>query len=206
MNHEHIIIGKPETYEFVRGTSVENAIYLLENGIMKMNDDESYGKLDELFLCARYDFPRTHSFSKNFEATCEEDVLNETAGFAEDHSTYDFLNSHFKDIVGKFLFEEFSGPNHFFNTFEQELKTASIDVDYVRRIFYENVLRKGVRIYFNETLMDYNLHEDPEESYRESNSVHIKAKEVPISTVIAIEPLGKKDSQELEQIIDDLIG
>lgn len=201
MEEVKISTDKPEKYQFVRGTSIENVEYLLKTGFMRMGE-APYSEPDTFYLCAKHDFPRTHLFSKGFKAKDEEDTLSVTGDFAKMHAYQDYLTSKFEKMVGFVEYEDVTFRT-FYDQFSSELKEAKISSQMVQKEFFEAIKRKGVNIYFNDLLLNYDLYPDPvSEYYEDNNALLLKSKEpVSINTIIAIEPLGKIERMILDDIL-----
>lgn len=208
-NNIKIKIGKPRSYSFVRGTSVERAIDFLVKAEIEMENPQY---LDEniFHVYAHPGFPKNYGFSGDFRAKNERDNLLPARYFAQRHAFNDYLSNVFSGIVSStaegFVDFEKYGPKLFYNVFSDDLQ----DADYTFRKVEDEFIRarryNGVLLYFNELLAENDIYPDRNEKQRSRfNSVKIYSDNpIRLECLKAIEPLGLYDKIEMKYVAGKL--
>lgn len=199
---QKILLGEPKNYHFVRGTSIEKAIELITTGAMAMGTPP-YSEKDTSYFCAHHQYPKTFTFSKGFGAATKEDVREVILDFARMHAFEDYLTTVFPWIAKKNVaFEDFTA-NELFKKYKTTFNELGYCQDHVHKEYFEAQKRRGVALYCNENLLDYEISPDPEtDYYTENNAIKISSpKPISADAFIAIEPLGKKEKEILQEYL-----
>jgi hypothetical protein len=205
MTHK-IKVGKPLSYSFVRGTSVEKVVELLTNSQKEWTATQF---LDEttFHVYANPNFPRTYEFSESFRAKSVRDNILPAKYFAQTHARNDYLENIFSTMNSNST-NNFSNYHFksFYSTFSAELKANGFSAQKVEDEFIHARRYRGVLLYFNELLAQNHVFRDTnEKQHRRFNSIRIYSENpINIECLTAIEPIGNHDKIELKYIMKKL--
>jgi hypothetical protein len=207
---KEIKVGKPQSYSFVRGTSVEKVIELFTKS---EQETENPQYLDETIfhVYARPNFPKTYEFSSNFRAKSERDNILPAKYFAQMHAGSDYLENVFSGIYSNTQCPrgDFNNLNFktFYNDFSQDLESIGFTAQKVEDEFIRARRYRGVLLYFNDLLLQNEMFQDKNEKQnRRFNSVQLHSENpIKLECLTAIEPLGNYDKIEWKYIMKKLI-
>lgn len=222
MKYRKIKITHPWTYSFVRGTSVENALDLIDSA---EHEKANPSYLDEAYfhVYAHPSFsgnynPYFSDLKVNFGARKERDNKLPAKYFAGEHAFQDHLAGVFSEVYSLSAPPEFfpfyqrnisfekETPDSFYNAHARTLMNNGMHYGKVSEAFRNARDFKGVLIYFNESLLEYIVAPDNNRNqHHRFNSVLISSDNpVPFECIKAIEPLSSFDREKLEKTIPDL--
>jgi hypothetical protein len=205
MKFRNVKTGKPWTYSFVRGTSVEKAVELLTKAEFEMKHPQFQDE-NIFHVYAHPKFPKKYDFAGDFHAQKERDNLLPAKYFAGEHAKHDYLSKVFLDILYSVKEPvDFSRHDYrsFYNRFSEEINESNMNIAQIENAFIGARAHRGVLIYFNELLLENLLFADKnDKQHRRFNSVKLYSESpVNLECIRAVEPLGYKDTEEFESFI-----